>query len=44
VPASLEARAAAPPELSQHDITALLKRAEAIRNMSDLKARAKRWA
>jgi len=36
-----EARAAAPPELSQHEITALLKRAEALRNMSDPKARAK---
>jgi len=36
-----EARAAAPPELSQHEITVLLKRAEAIRAMSDPKARAK---
>ena len=36
-----EARAAAPPELPQQEITALLERAKAIRNMSDPKARAK---
>jgi len=36
-----EARAVAPPELPQHEITALLKRAKAIRGMSNPKARAK---
>ena len=36
-----EARAVAPPGLSQHDIAVLLKHAEAIRDMNDPKARAK---